>query len=68
MPDGTPSKDDIRAVLKRLGVTQAELGREMHVKGPTISRWLDGDVKSARLDAAVPAFLRGIETGLSRAI
>jgi hypothetical protein len=67
MPDDTPSKEEIRTALKRLGITQTELGKHVDAAPNVVSLWLQDKMTSKRLDAAIPAFLRGIEFGSTRA-
>lgn len=67
MPDDTPTREELRRSVRRLGLTQQSLADQFGVSQTAIALWFKGEVTSARLDAAIPAFLSGVELGMKRA-
>lgn len=65
MPEFTSSdRDAIKATIRRRGVLQDELAEALGVSKSTISSWLSGDITTAPLDKAIPAYVAGLERGV----
>lgn len=62
MPDSNaPDRSEFRTALRRHGVPQKDVAETIGVSETTISLWLKGEVSSPKLDAAIPAYVAGLE-------
>ncbi len=65
--NSTPTREQLRATLDRFKVTHLTAAEAIGVGRSTVSLWLQGEVSSPALDKAIPAFVRGLEIGSSKA-
>jgi hypothetical protein len=58
-------KRQIQEKLKSFDLTYDSLAMQFSCSRVAIARWMTGDLQSKRLDAAIPAFVKGLEVGAS---
>jgi transcriptional regulator with XRE-family HTH domain len=64
MPNSTTfDRAEIKALMKRAGVRQADIAKACGVSTPAVNGWLKGDNFSAALDKAIPAYIAGLQRG-----
>lgn len=62
MQDSTaPERSELKATLRRYGVLQREVAECIGVSETTIVFWFKGELSSPKLDAAIPAYVAGLE-------
>lgn len=65
--NSTPTREQLRSTLERFKVTHLAAAEAIGVGRSTVTLWLKGEIDSPALDKAIPAFIRGLEIGSSKA-